>query len=143
FKPTPLLHVLGARGFTHALRELGDGDWEVIFTPPKDEAASAPGPASDPAPAPVATPAAGGDWPAAVRVLDNRELDPPEPMVRILAALEEMAAGEVIEALLCREPMFLIPELEARGHGWRGGFDADGTTYRIRVRAGAGQEAVA
>jgi hypothetical protein len=64
-------------------------------------------------------------------------------MVRILAATEQMQAGEVLQALLCREPMFLLPELAKRGHAWRGAFEADGTTYRIQIRidgaAGASQ----
>jgi TusA-related sulfurtransferase len=76
------------------------------------------------------------DWPAPVQELDNRELDPPEPMVRILAATESLKEGEVLSALLCREPIFLIPELAKRGHSWRGGFEPDGKTYRIFVRAG-------
>lgn len=33
FKPTPLLHVLGSKGFTHEAKEIGGGDWEVLFTP--------------------------------------------------------------------------------------------------------------
>ena len=33
FKPLPLFQVLGARGFEAAAREIGGGDWEVIFTP--------------------------------------------------------------------------------------------------------------
>ena len=33
FKPVPLLNVLGARGFSHQAREIGGGDWEVLFTP--------------------------------------------------------------------------------------------------------------
>lgn len=136
FKPTPLLHVLGSRGFTHELRELAGGDWEVTFSPP---AATAEGPVA-PAPAPQM---ANGEWPSPGRSLDNRDLDPPEPMVRVLAALEEMGTGEVLEALLCREPVFLLPELESRGHQWRGAFDADGTTYRILIRTGAGKESAA
>lgn len=131
FKPTPLLHVLGSKGFTHELRELGGGDWEVLFRP--SGAASATGGTAAPAAA-----SAGDDsiWPAPVRHLDNRDLDPPEPMVRILAATEEMETGEVLAALLCREPIFLFPELEKRGHRWRGGFEPDGTTYKVLVRVG-------
>lgn len=33
FKPVPLFAVLGQRGFTHTEREIGGGDWEVIFAP--------------------------------------------------------------------------------------------------------------
>ena len=47
--------------------------------------------------------------------LDNRGLQPPEPLVRILAILDERASGDVLEALMDRRPMFLFPELEERG----------------------------
>jgi TusA-related sulfurtransferase len=76
-------------------------------------------------------------WPDPVRHLDNRDLEPPEPMVSILAATEAMAAGEVLSALLCREPIFLFRELAKRGHDWRGGFEPDGKTYKVLVRLGA------
>lgn len=33
FKPVPLFSVLGAKGFTHEEREIGDGDWEILFRP--------------------------------------------------------------------------------------------------------------
>ena len=135
FKPTPLLHVLGSKGFTHEAKELGGGEWEVLFSPSANPSSN------------VASVAAGAaddsTWPDPVRHLDNRELDPPEPMVRILATTESMAPGEVLSALLCREPLFLFPELAKRGHRWRGGFEADGTTYKVLVRVGAAKEAAA
>lgn len=130
FEPTPLFHVLGSQGFTHEAREIGGGDWQVEFTPGAG--------AADRAPGARATPSAPDEvWPEPVCEMDNRELDPPEPMVRILAATETMARGEVLAALLCREPIFLFPELAKRGHGWRGGFEPDGRTYRVLVRIGA------
>lgn len=36
FKPVPLFSVLGAQGFTHEEREIGDGDWEILFRPGKE-----------------------------------------------------------------------------------------------------------
>ena len=75
-----------------------------------------------------------------MREIDGRDLDPPEPMVKILAAVEELKSGEVLAGLLGREPVFLFPELAKRGHAWRGGFDPDGTTYRVLVRVGGGPE---
>jgi uncharacterized protein (DUF2249 family) len=137
FKPVPLFSVLGSKGFNHEARELDGGDWEVLFRPAQQTAS-----------APVATPAAApaadiSEWPNPAQVLDNRDLDPPEPMVRILAATEVMKEGEVLSALLCREPIFLLPELAKRGHAWRGGFEADGNTYKILVRVGAAKKAVA
>lgn len=135
FKPVPLLHVLGSKGFTHELKELEGGEWEVLFTPGS----------SDGATTEIGTPPvqASGAWPDPARSLDNRDLDPPEPMVRILAAVEEMRKGEVLSALLCREPVFLLPELAKRGHQWQGAFEPDGATYRILIRIGASREAAA
>jgi uncharacterized protein (DUF2249 family) len=33
FKPAPLFAVMAQRGFGHSEREIGGGDWEIIFTP--------------------------------------------------------------------------------------------------------------
>jgi uncharacterized protein (DUF2249 family) len=133
FMPTPLLHVLGAKGYTHKAKELTGGEWEVEFAPTAAVGSSA-----------SASPAAVDDspWPEPARHMDNRDLDPPEPLERILAATEAMAAGEVLSALLCREPLFLFPQLAKRGHRWRGAFEADGKTYKILVRVGSGGPAV-
>lgn len=140
FKPTPLLHVLGSRGFTHTAKEIGGGDWEVLFSP-------SPGATT---PADTTTRATPSDasshaesWPEPAQHMDNRELEPPEPMERILAATEAMKRGEVLSALLCREPIFLFPQLAKRGHSWRGGFEADGKTYKVLVRIGALAESAA
>lgn len=115
FEPVPLFQVLGSKGFSHEARELGAGDWEVLFQPAEHVA----------------------NWPAPAQRMDNRDLDPPEPMIRILAATESMKEGEVLSALLCREPTFLLPELAKRGHAWRGCFEPDGKTYKILVRISA------
>lgn len=48
-------------------------------------------------------------------VLDNRGLMPPEPMMRVLEALEGMSADDELEVLNDRRPMFLFPLLEERG----------------------------
>ena len=132
FRPVPLFQALGSKGFSYEAREIGDGDWEVLFQ--RDGQAEF-------EEAKTTKPAGEAQWPEPLMHLDNRELDPPEPMVRILAATEAMQAGEVLSALLCREPLFLLPELDKRGHEWRGGFDRDGTTYRLLVRIGAGSGA--
>lgn len=128
FKPLPLFQVLGARGFDAAAREIGGGDWEVVFTP-----AEAPSP-RDPVAKPVAG-SAGQGWPEPHFELDLRDLDPPEPMVRALEGVESLPAGGTMAALLPREPVFLLEELNQRGHRWRGAFLPDGS-YRIVVRAG-------
>jgi uncharacterized protein (DUF2249 family) len=127
FKPLPLFQVLGSRGFEAAAREIGGGDWEVIFTP-----------AGAAAPEPQAPPAANDnpqDWPQPAAELDNRDLDPPEPMTRTLEGIEGLAPGQTLAALLPREPLFLFDELRARGHSWHGGMEPEGH-YRIVIRRG-------
>jgi uncharacterized protein (DUF2249 family) len=126
FKPVPLFAVMASKGFAHSAQALEDGDWEVLFTP----GLAAAGPVA--APASVSS---FDSWPEPVIRLDNRDLDPPEPMVRILAAADELAPGETLSALLRREPVFLFPQLEKRGFRWLGGFTPEGTTYELTVRA--------
>jgi uncharacterized protein (DUF2249 family) len=126
FKPTPLFAVMANKGFAHSEQPLDGGEWEVLFTPV----------GAAPEQAQVATPASSFDeWPEPAVKLDNRDLDPPEPMVRILAAADKLAPGETLSALLRREPVFLFPQLEKRGFRWLGGFTPDGTIYELTVRA--------
>ncbi|AWM24422.1 universal stress protein [Sinorhizobium fredii USDA 205] len=126
FRPLPLFKVMESRGFGHAAKEIEGGDWEVLFTP------NATG-----TPVEASADAENADtWPDPAEHLDLTELDPPEPMVRILAAAERLQPGEVLFALLSREPIFLFPELAKRGHQWAGNFDETRTTFRIFVRAG-------
>lgn len=129
FKPIPLFHVLGTRGFEPSAREIGNGDWEVIFTPVGGQPEGA-GSASE-----TAGGAADGDWPAPVAEMDNRDLEPPEPMVRTLAGVEALSPGQTLAALLPREPVFLLQELDARGHRWRGAVEPEGH-YRVVIRRG-------
>jgi len=128
FKPVPLFAMMTNKGFSHSEQPLERGEWEILFTPA----------APEPQPASVATANPGFDgWPAPTVQLDNRELDPPEPMVRILAAADKLEPGETLSALLLREPVFLFPQLEQRGFHWLGGFLPDGMTYELTVRAPA------
>ena len=124
FKPAPLFAVMADKGFAHSARALDAGEWEVLFTPA----------ATQQPPSPVGTPDF-DDWPEPAVRLDNRDLEPPEPMVRILAAAEKLGPGETLSALLRREPVFLFPQLEKRGFRWLGGFTPDGGTYELTVRA--------
>ena len=126
FRPQPLFKVMEGRGFSYQAQEIQDGDWEILFTP---KAAGASVEVSADADNPAS-------WPDPVENLDLTELDPPEPMVRILAAAERLQPGEVLFALLSREPIFLFPELSNRGHQWAGNFDETRTTFRIFVRIG-------
>ena len=78
-----------------------------------------------------------GFWPDPLLELELIGLEPPEPMVRILEEVTLLEPGQVLFALLDREPMFLFPELAQRGHEWAGNYAGDGQSYRLMVRAGA------
>ncbi|HEU4647959.1 MAG TPA: DUF2249 domain-containing protein [Gemmatimonadales bacterium] len=117
FEPVPLYAVMAKQGFDHYTERLGDEDWRVWFypagTPPRSAAAERQASKSSSA---AATPREGdltGAWD--VVVLDVRDLEPPEPMVRTLAALEQLPRGATLVQLNVRVPEFLLPRLEERG----------------------------
>ena len=131
FRPVPLFSVMANRGFSASDRPLDGGDWEVVFSPVAEMQAEA-GLATGSSPSAIF-------WGDPVEELDLIDLEPPEPMVRILEALEALQPGDVLFALLAREPVFLFPELAKRQHEWAGNFDASGTAYRLLVRHGGGR----
>ncbi|MGH7444715.1 MAG: DUF2249 domain-containing protein [Longimicrobiales bacterium] len=118
FEPVPLYAVMRRQGLAHFTEQLGAEDWRVWFF--ADDA--------DPAqPESSAVPArddadTGAD--PDVAVLDVRGLEPPEPMVRTLAALETLPSGGTLVQINVRVPQFLLPLLEERGF-----------TYDVREQA--------
>lgn len=68
-----------------------------------------------------------------MKVIDARELLPPEPMERVLAALPSLERGEALTLLLPREPFPLYHVLQARGFAWATTLAPDGT-YTIVIR---------
>ncbi|MFC3704419.1 DUF2249 domain-containing protein [Devosia honganensis] len=128
FRPEPLFGVMAGKGFAYEASPLEGNDWEVVFVPGENAVSAPEVRRRDPE-----------NWPDPSHYLDLAELDPPEPMVRILTQLEEMEEGEVVFALLGREPLLLYPELQNRGHAWAGDFDETGRFYRLMICAGAGR----
>lgn len=110
FEPAPLYAVMGKQGFLHWTEALAPDDWRVWFY----RAGEAPPPA-------VSAPGDGGAAPEdageGVVILDVRGLDPPEPMVRTLAALEALPPGGTLVQVNVRTPRFLLPRLDELG--WR------------------------
>lgn len=113
FEPVPLYHVLGKQGFSHWTERLADDDWRVWFYRP------AAGTAAKEPTAAVGVPAAPApDQDEDVVVLDVRGLEPPEPMLRTLAALEELPPGKTLVQLNVRVPQFLLPRLDELGFSY-------------------------
>lgn len=132
FKPVPLFTVMEKKGYKHTEKLLAGSDWEVLFEPGTSSGGKA---GTKPAPAANTSDTFAG-WPAPAHTLDNRGLQPPEPMVRILETLESMKAGEVLEAINERDPVFLYPELAKRGHAIRVE-PRNGGGFRVVVRHSA------
>jgi len=113
FQPVPLYRVLAQKGLEGKATPMESGDWEVLFsrkkgaTKPKLEAAEPSAPRVS----------EGGKRDIAVSVIevDVRGLEPPEPMVRILEAVERAGERGVVRAVTDRKPLHLYDELQARG----------------------------
>jgi len=126
FEPLPLYAVLERKGFAHTAVRHGEGDWEVLFSPNAQHAKQGS------SQAPTAKSVSIEKWPDPSVHLDNRGLQPPEPLVRILDTLEHLAPGQVLEALNERDPVFLYPELQARGASIRTEKTDEGVRLLIR-----------
>jgi uncharacterized protein (DUF2249 family) len=112
----PLFRVLGKKGFSHEAKENGAGDWSVWFW---KSATDAEAPRSQPAPT-VSEAESVADLkliPLTV-VLDVRGLEPPEPMMLTLTALETLPAGHQLVQVNERVPQFLLPILAERGFAY-------------------------
>jgi uncharacterized protein (DUF2249 family) len=125
FEPLPLYDVLGKRGFVHQAQQLGPDDWEVRFLRVAPSSGAAAGQASPEAAPPAPLAPAGTDatppteaWeaPSAVVTVDVSDLVPPEPMVRILETLEQLAPGSTLLVHHVRRPVYLYPRLDALGY---------------------------
>lgn len=73
------------------------------------------------------------------RVIDGRDMLPPEPLERTLAALETLPEGEQLTLLLYCQPHPLYEILRRDGYRWDEALLADGTReIRIRKAPAAG-----
>jgi uncharacterized protein (DUF2249 family) len=88
FEPVPLFNALGKRGFAHESNRHAVDDWSAWF------------------------------WRADVEWLDVRGREPPEPLVRTLAALDSLPAGHTLIHVNVRVPQLLLPMLVERGYAF-------------------------
>jgi uncharacterized protein (DUF2249 family) len=139
FEPVPLYRLLALRGFEHEARRLPGGDWEVRFVrgrrrgPGAGSAAVQEGPpVGDRRQPPPSTGVAPAEGQTRWTRLDNRGLEPPEPMIRTFAALNELPPGGVLEIHNDRRPMFLYPHLEERGYRYQT-LDAEDGSAIVRI----------
>lgn len=53
------------------------------------------------------------------RIIDGRELEPPEPFVQTMDALDTLKPGQTLLLLLPREPFPLYRALQLNGVSWK------------------------
>lgn len=91
------------------------------------------------APQPTAKACGGSDGATAVseelQEVDVRGLEPPEPLVRILDALESLPAGVTLRAHTDREPCHLFGEAQQRGFANDCQEQSDGSWITVLTRA--------
>lgn len=115
FEPVPLYGVLGKQGFRHHTEELGEEDWRVWFYHPADGEVASPASHDVGDERDVTDHSDVEEHEDGVVVLDVRNLEPPEPMVRTLAALEDLPEQATLLHINVRVPQLLLPLLEERG----------------------------
>lgn len=91
FEPKPLFGILASKGYKGRSLRLEENDWLAEFLPGQQSAA------------------------APQLRLDVRGLQPPEPMMQILAACENLAPGATLEVTHDRRPEMLYARLDERG----------------------------
>ena len=120
FEPLPLYAVLEKRGFSHESQAYGDDDWSVWFWragQPSNAPAAATARGAVPN-RPVADIVSNFGPDANVVWLDVRWLEPPEPLVRTLTALETLPEDSTLVQVNLRVPQFLLPMLAERGYAY-------------------------
>lgn len=79
-------------------------------------------------------------WQGGVPHLDLRGLEPPRPAVAILTFLADPEVGDEVIVHLARDPVFLYPELMARGWEWQPvSAAADDVVLRLIRKPGGGR----
>ena len=72
---------------------------------------------------------------ATVIEVDARGLEPPEPLIRILNALESLPAGRHLRAITDRQPCHLFGEAQSRGFSHDCNEQPDGSWVTVLTRA--------
>lgn len=132
--PVPLYYQFAAQfpeAFTWEYLLRGPEEFQVKIT----KVAAVTAPAASTPPAPPAPPPPARRTDAETDIVDARGLVPPEPLVTILAALENLAAGRRLRAITDREPCHLFGEAEQRGFRHACSAQPDGSWVTLLERA--------
>ena len=118
--------ALRKRGLEHHTERLGEEDWRVWFVRARPASPSEAQRGELPPRSPVC------DRDGCVTI-DVRGLEPPEPMIRTLQALDALPEGVTLVQINQRVPRFLLPKLDDRGFEYEA-HAADDGTVRLHIR---------
>ena len=136
FKPTPLFGVMKMKGYAGKAEQKDKEHWIATFVHKKnkhwlDEPGSAAEAAEDAEQKSAdSLPREGG--PKTIE-LDNRGLEPPQPMMRTLSALDRCRPGDEVIIHNDRVPVFLIEELNRLGCPYTVEEQPDGSA-KVKIR---------
>lgn len=137
-KPTPLLGLMKLRGFSNKVVKMADDHYITTFVHRSKkhllqegaaEAAAQEEPEEEDSAHCEAS--AGGHR---LITLDNRGLEPPQPMIRTLAELDRMGLSDVLVITNDRVPAFLIEELKQRGCSYQVEMLGEGEQARVTIK---------
>lgn len=131
FKPTPLIKIMRLKGFVRKAEKLEDDHWRVTFVHKsrKDLLGLTDGESDG---EPEERDVSGERREPQIHRLDNRGLEPPQPMVRTLRKLEEARPGDRVVIHNDRVPVFLLDELKSLGYAYEVEEQDDGSAI-VRI----------
>jgi uncharacterized protein (DUF2249 family) len=122
FEPVPIYEVARNKGLTYEAKTIGDGEWEVLFSPATEAE-----PSREACHSTSHSYGCNKSEPTEILDVDARGLEPPQPMVVILEALTAFPDHAVLRARTDRRPVHLYPVLESRGFTGESEEQADGS----------------
>ncbi|MBS4219525.1 DUF2249 domain-containing protein [Bacillus sp. FJAT-49711] len=132
FKPTPLLGLLKVRGFVNKVEKIEKDHWIVTFVNKKNKHLLDLN-ESDLMEKTRQTSRRSVDGSPKTHSLDNRGLEPPQPMMRTLAALDRSLPGDEVHIHNDRVPVFLIEELNSLGYPFEVEEQEDGSA-KVKIK---------
>lgn len=128
FEPTPLIKLLAKQGFQSYVAKVSGGQIETWFYKTKEVSGYKPDEGK----------AHSADWERiyskyqdSLLKMDVRHLEMPQPMMRILEALESMPKEKALYVHHKRIPVFLLTELKDQGFDFRIKETAEGEVYLL------------
>jgi len=137
FKPTPLFGVFKMKGMAGKAERIGPEHWVSTFVNKKNKSWLDDGASEDKDDGENEAPETGNDamldGEPKVVSLDNRGLEPPQPMIRTLSALDRCRPGDEVHIHNDRVPMFLIEELQNLGYSYTVEEQLDGSA-KVKIQ---------